>query len=137
MKRMMMIVGLLALATSARAALDWESSYDSALEKAKKEKKIVMVDIFTDWCGWCKKLDKDVYMNKDVQDKLAKSFIALKMNPEKNPKYAKLAQQYGTRGFPHIVFLDVEGKKFHEIGGYMPAADFLKQLDVVTQKQAK
>ena len=56
---------------------------------------------------------------------------------EKSPQAAKLARQFGTRGFPHIVFVNADGKKVSEIGGYLPPKDFLKQLEQVTEQAAK
>jgi len=126
------IVGLVLVGATARASVSWEQNYDAALEKAKKEKKLVMVDVYTDWCGWCKKLDRDTYSNKDVEAKVNKEFIALKVNPEKSAQNKNLAKQFGTRGYPHIVFLDAEGKKISEISGYLPAGDFLSQLNKIT-----
>ena len=131
------ILGFLVCGTTAFGAVDWEQDYDLGLAKAKKDKKLVMVDLYTDWCGWCKKLDKDTYSNKDVADKLTKDFIAVKVNPEKSPKGAKLAKQFGTRGFPHIVFLSADGNKVSEIGGYLPPKEFLKRLETVSEQAAK
>ncbi len=131
------IVFFLTLGASAFAAVNWEQNYDAGLEKAKKDKKLVMVDVYTDWCGWCKKLDKDTYSNKDVEDKLAKNFIAVKLNPEKTPQGAKLARQFGTTGYPHVVFLSADGNKVFEINGYLPPQQFLKELDKVSEKAIK
>jgi thioredoxin-related protein len=131
------IVGFLTLGASAFAAVNWEQNYDAGLEKAKKDKKLVMVDMYTDWCGWCKKLDKDTYSDKDVADKLAKDFIAVKLNPEKSPQGAKLAKQFGTTGYPQIVFLNADGNKVFEINGYLPPQQFLKELQKVSEKATK
>src|SRR6266853_5802987 len=100
------IAGFLALGASAFAAVNWEQNYDVGLERAKKDKKLVMVDVYTDWCGWCKKLDKDTYSDKDVEAKLTKDFIAVKVNPEKSQRNAKLSRDFDTTGYPHIVFVD-------------------------------
>lgn len=137
MKFITTILSIGLLATSGLAKdVDWEHNYDTALEKAKKDKKLVMIDIYTDWCGWCKKLDKDVYSDKDVQAKLAKDFIAVKLNPEKSSKNEKISRGFGTRGFPHIVFTDADGKQLSDVGGYQPAETFLKTLEGVTKKAA-
>lgn len=117
--------------------IDWQANYDSALEKAKKDKKPVMIDIYTDWCGWCKKLDRDTYSDKDVQAKLAKDFIAVKINPDENEKNALLEQRLGRAGYPHIVFLDSDGKKITEIRGYVPAAVFLKYLEQIAKPSSE
>ncbi len=131
------ILGFWALGAGAFAAVEWGHDYDAALETAKKDKKLVMVDLYTDWCGWCKKLDKDTYSDKDVEAKLTKDFVAVKVNPEKNPRDAKLSQGFGTTGYPHIVFVDADGKKVSEIDGYLPAAQFLEQLNKISEKATK
>ena len=131
------IVVFLTLAAGAFAAVDWERNYDVGLEKAKKDKKLVMVDIYTDWCGWCKKLDRDTYSDKDVGNKVTKDFVAVKLNPEKSPKGATLARQFGATGYPHIVFVDAAGNKVSEINGYLPPKEFLKRLEMISDKAAK
>ena len=135
MKHILTLITLGLLAGNVLAKdVNWETSYDTAVEKAKKDKKLIMIDIYTDWCGWCKKLDKDTYSDKDVQAMLAKDFVALKLNPEKSSKNQKVSREFGTRGFPHIVFTDATGKKLSEIGGYVGPADFAKALDDVKKK---
>jgi len=139
MRRIILIAlaSFLAWSAAAVAEVHWSQNYDTALEKAKKENKLVILDLYTDWCGWCKKLDKDTYANKDVADKLTKDFVAVKLNPEKSPKAAKLARDFGTGGFPHIVFVNADGKKVSEINGYLPPKDFLAQLESVSEKATK
>ncbi len=138
MKTFIRILVMLAMAFNARAdGVNWERNFDQALQKAKAGTKLVMVDIYTDWCGWCKKLDRDVYTNAQVEEKLAKDFVSAKINPEKDSNNAQLARQFGTRGYPHIVFADADGKKVAEIRGYVAPADFLKQLEQLTTKSAK
>jgi thiol:disulfide interchange protein len=117
--------------------VSWERDFDQALQKAKAGKKLVMVDIYTDWCGWCKRLDRDVYTNAQVEEKLAKSFVSVKLNPEKGAANTQLARQFGTRGYPHIVFTDADGKKVSEIRGYVAADAFLKHLEQLTVKSAQ
>ena len=132
MKRYATIMaGMLVAATVRAEAVNWQSDYDKAIATAKKDNKLVMVDVYTDWCGWCKKLDRDVYADPKVGERLTKSFVTVKINPEKSLRAAQLARQFGTRGYPHIVFVNGDGKKIGEIGGYVPANEFLKRLDKV------
>jgi len=131
------IMGFLAIGAGALAEVDWGHDYDAALVTAKKDKKLVMVDLYTDWCGWCKKLDKDTYSDKDVAAKLARDFVAVKVNPEKSPQNAKLSRDFGTTGYPHIVFVDADGKKVSEIDGYLPATQFLERLNKISDKATK
>jgi thiol:disulfide interchange protein len=130
-------LGFLAFGSSSLGDVDWASNYDTALQRARKDNKLVMVDLYTDWCGWCKKLDRDTYSDKDVADKLARDFVAVKLNPEKSPTGAKLAQQFGTRGYPHVVFVNASGSRVSEIQGFLPPKEFLKQLIEVSKQAAK
>ena len=133
MKNIIIIITVCLLAGGAWAKdIEWQKNYDTALAQAKKDKKLVLVDLYTDWCGWCKRLDRDTYSDTNVQVKVAKDFVAVKLNPEKSEIGRKLMEQFGGRGFPFIVFVDADGKKVSQIAGYMPAEAFLKQLEQVT-----
>ena len=134
MKKILTILAVALLASSGWAKdIEWQKNYDTALAQAKKDKKILLVDIYTDWCGWCKKLDRDTYSDKAVQAKVAKDFIAVKINPEKTPAGQKLQQEFGARGYPFIAFVDADGKKLSQIGGYVNAEVFLSQLEKVAK----
>jgi len=122
---------------SAFSAVDWEHDYAAGLQRAKRDKKLVMIDLYTDWCGWCKKLDKDTYGNKEVGEKVAKDFVAVKLNPEKSPDGAALVRQFGVIGYPHVLFVDPTGAKVSEIAEYEPPAEFLKHLQMIIDKAAK
>ena len=135
MKMHMTFLALVLTAMVATAAdVKWEKQYVKVLEQSKKDKKLVMVDVFTEWCGWCKKLDKDVYSNKEVAEALAKNFVAIKLNPEESTKNKKVAAKFQVNGFPTIIFLDSNGKELSKIGGYVPADEFLKRLNEVVNK---
>src|SRR5436190_18374367 len=83
-------------------------SYEKAIEAAKKEKKIVMVDFSTSWCGFCKKLDAETFSNDKVKTFLKEKTIAIKVDGDKEKD---LVRKYGIRGYPTLVFVDSEGKE--------------------------
>src|SRR5262245_21847496 len=58
-------------------------SFAEAIKQAKKEKKLVMVDYYTTWCGWCKVLDKKTYSNQAVGEYADANMISLKIDAEK------------------------------------------------------
>jgi thioredoxin-related protein len=72
--------------TAATAGIVWYNMTDG-FAKAKKEKKILVVDVYTDWCYWCKVMDKETYENPAIVKKMKKYFIGVKFNPEVNGSY--------------------------------------------------
>src|SRR3989442_1072077 len=93
-----------------------------------------MIDFYTDWCGWCKRLDRDVYAKSKIQEKLSKYVVPVKLNPEKGGINYSLARKHGVHGYPTVVFLDSDGKKVESIGGYVPAERFGEILDKIIQR---
>jgi thiol:disulfide interchange protein len=133
----LILLGVLTVCASARAAVEWQRNYKSALQKAKSENKLVMVDIYAEWCGPCKFLDKNTFSAKEVMAKLSNGFIAVKIDLDKSPEAMELAKKFSVNAIPHIVFLDPDGKQLSDIVGYVPPDQFLKELDGATKKAAK
>ena len=126
---------------AATTELKWYS-WNEGYTKAKAENKILLVDIYTDWCGWCKKMDKDTYTKPEVIEVLNKHFIAVKFNPEvRNVVYdidgTKMtpAQLYSNlvqgqnSGYPTTVFLFTKEKRLYLQSGYQNAENFIKILN--------
>ena len=65
--------------------INWVS-LEEALELQKKNPKKIMMDVYTNWCGPCKKLDKYTFGNKDVAEYINKHYYAVKFNGEGNEK---------------------------------------------------
>ena len=126
-------VGLLLVLTLKAYAISWEDDLDTALAKAKKSQKPVMVDFYTEWCGWCKKLDSDTYSDRKVSD-LAKNFICVKVDGDKN---REAASKYQIEGYPTIIFLNYEGGIDERIVGYRDASSFASAMSSVLKKTKK
>jgi len=139
MKRLIsvMIVGCVALMVSGLASADSQDNYTAAVAKAKKEKKLVMVDVYATWCLPCKELEKETFGNKDVEARLSNQVITVKLDLEKILNNAELAKQFAKDTIPYVVFLDSDGKKLSEFVGFLPPDDFLKELDKAIQKVTK
>lgn len=116
-------------ASAAFAAAGWDDDYDKALTKAKAEKKMVLLDFTgSDWCGWCVKLDKDIFSTPDFKAYAKDNLVLVELDfPNKKQQSEKLKAQnqklkseFGVKGFPTIVVLNSEGKKVGELVGYTP-----------------
>ena len=120
----------------AGAGSSWRS-WDAGLQAAGASGRPVLVDVYTDWCGWCKRMDRDVYARRDVQEYLARKFVAVKLNAESNEtaRYRgqtltarALASQFGVSGYPTTIFLSPTGAYLGNVPGYTGPEKFLQLL---------
>ncbi|MBX3462742.1 MAG: thioredoxin family protein [Planctomycetes bacterium] len=104
---------------------EWLTDYKQALEKAKKEKKVVLADFTgSDWCGWCIKLKDEVFSKPEFQEWAKEHVVLLELDfPRNKPLSAelkaqneKLRDEFGIEGYPTILFLDAKGKKVGQTG---------------------
>ncbi len=116
------------------------SSLTDAMAQSGTVRKAVLVDVYTDWCGWCKKMDKDVYTDETVKQLLDRHFIAVKLDAESSDPVtvngstlspAEFARQAGVTGYPTTLFLDETGKPITAIPGYVDAKRFASILQYV------
>ena len=115
-------------ASMAGAASGWEDNFDKAAEKAKQEGKYLLVDFSgSDWCGWCIKLDEEVFSKKAFKD-YAKDNLVLSIVdfPRRKELGAKdkarneaLAKKHGVRGFPTVLVMSPDGEVIGKTG-YKP-----------------
>lgn len=98
--------------------------FEAALQKAGREKKLVFIDFFATWCGPCKMLDKTTWRDPKVTKWLETNTVPLKIDAEKE---AGLAQRYGVRAYPTMVFIKADGTVLDRIIGYHPPERFLKK----------
>ena len=112
-------------------------SWDAGLREAGTTGRPVLVDVYTNWCGWCKRMDRDVYARADVQDYLARKFVTVKLDAENNAaaRYEgrvytsrTLAARFGVTGYPTTLFLSAKGAQLGNVPGYSPPQDFLLLL---------
>lgn len=125
---------------------DWNTGY----EKAIKENKIVLVDAYTEWCGWCKKMDRDTYANPEVIKKINQHFIAIKFNPEipfagykiagqtfDNKQLYNMLSQGNSTGFPTTYYITPAKNALSIDVGYKGPEDFMKVLDAAIENAKK
>ncbi|AVQ12819.1 PF03190 family protein [Leptospira santarosai] len=106
------------------AEIQWEKSVKTAFEKAKTEGKPIFIDVYADWCGYCKTLKNEIYPKKEVQLELSK-FVALSLDGDTFPN---LKRKYGIKGYPSILFLDKNGSLIDKITGMPDSKMILKLL---------
>lgn len=109
------------------------SSLARAREEARRRGTIVMADYYTDWCGWCRRLDAVVYPDPAVQRE-TRRLVFIHVNAEKEG--AGDARRYGVDGYPTIVFIAPDGRVVGRIVGFLPAPKFAEQVRTISQRRA-
>jgi thiol:disulfide interchange protein DsbD len=102
----------------------WVKSLSAGLKRAAAEKKPVLIDFYTEWCGWCRRLDQETYTDPRVRAK-ARQFVCVKIDAETD---SDTASRYRVDGFPTIVFTDAAAKEIHRVTGFAPPEEFLKEM---------
>ena len=103
----------------------WLTDFDKALKIAKETKKPILLDFTgSDWCGWCIRLDKEVFSKNSFKSFAKKNLVLVEIDfPRKNNQDSFLRKQnnrlkakYEVRGFPTIVLLDFNGNLIDKTG---------------------
>jgi len=121
--------------------LSWEEA--TAIVQSDNSKK-VFVDVYTDWCGWCKRMDRDTFANPEVAAYMSENFLMVKLDGEgrENIDYKGRTFKYvasGRRGYhelaavllrgkmsyPSVVFMDEQMNLITTVPGYHQAKPFL------------
>ena len=131
--------------TAAAQDINW-LSWDQAVSMAQSDDnpKKIFIDVYTDWCGWCKKMDKDTFQNPEVALYMNQNFYMVKLDGEgKDPiefrgktykyvpsgrrGYHELAAALlnGRLSYPTVVFLDEDLNLLSPVPGYQKPGPFL------------
>ena len=126
--------------------VDW-MSWDEAMQRSQADAnpKKIFIDVYTDWCGWCKRMDKDTFQNPEVAAYMRDTFYMVKLDGEhKEPivyngttynyvakgrrGYHELAAALlqGRLSYPTVVFLDESRQMLSPVPGYQKPEPFLK-----------
>ena len=121
----------------------WGEDFAAAKEEAKNSGKLLLLAFSgSDWCGWCVKMEKDIYSNKTFIKKAKEKYVLVMIdNPRNKGILSKMAQRqnpdlvkkYGIRGYPSTVIARPSGEVVKRFGGYQrDGVDaFLEKLDAV------
>jgi len=119
--------------------LNWKTNLEQAVAQAKKENKAVLVNFTgSDWCIWCKRLNSEVFSQKEFEEYADKNLVLVKLDFPKDIQQTNatklynnnLAQKYGIEGFPTILILNSKGDLVAKTG-YQPggATNYVKHIE--------
>ncbi len=131
-------------------------TFEEAVEKSKTEKRKIFIDVYTDWCGWCKVMDKNTFSEPKVAKILNEHFYPVKFNAEQREDvifagntfkfidngrngYHQLAASLlnNQLSYPTVVFLDDEFRMIQPLPGYQKPEEFHKIIQFIGEDHYK
>ena len=155
---LLILLGANFIKQSATAILEGDQitwlTIEQAEEACKKKPKKIFIDVYTDWCGWCKKMDKTTFVDPAVAKYVKEEFYAVKMDAEdknniifrnkvfkhnEGQKANELAIMLlnGEMSYPSIVYLDEKLNVIQSMGGYVDGNQFNMVLHYFGQNAYK
>jgi thioredoxin-related protein len=119
-------------------------TWQEVKEKASRENKNLFIDVFTTWCGPCKKMDRDVFMNDTVAAYFNEHFVSVKVQMDKTNKDKEeikrwystadsIAKRYLVDAYPTLIFLSPKGDLLHKVTGYRSVNDIVIEAEVASR----
>ena len=129
MKKIISIaIALMAFVANATAQTYFRNiSLDEAAKAAKAEGKLIFIDIYTSWCGPCKKMTNQIFPQKLVGDYMNKTFVCVKFDAEKG-EGVDVAKLFGVKAYPTFIVATADKTELNRVLGYYEGPKFVEKL---------
>ncbi|WP_321777880.1 thioredoxin family protein [Sulfurimonas sp.] len=133
---MKIFISLLLISTLALSAqidefaskVKYSRDYNSSLKIAKKQNKLIMLVVVSDFCPWCKKFERKALSSNLIKNKVKNNLIPIIIN--KNKDKGKYPAKFYSKQVPTIIFINPKtNKRIYEALGYMKKDDFIQEID--------
>lgn len=120
--------------------------FSEGLNKSSELEKKTLVYVYTDWCGWCKKMESQTFYNKNVSNYLKENFVSVKMNAESSVRHTfmdksfserEITREFGITGYPAVIFFDEKNEPITVLPGYVDAENFIHILEYISDNHYK
>ena len=105
----------------------WLTRVDDAVAAARDGDRYILVDLYAEWCGWCKVLEKEVFTSAEFRAATA-DMVLLRVDVEDGGEGSELQARYDARSLPTTLILDADLVKVGEVQGYAPTAPYLARI---------
>jgi thioredoxin-related protein len=119
-----------------KAGIQW-MTFEQALKASEKQKRKIFIDVYTDWCGWCKVMDAQTFSDKKITEYVNKKYYAVKLNAESMKTFAykgqqvserQLAQMLNVSAYPTTVYMDENFELLSPVPGFLKVPELEKIL---------
>lgn len=112
------------------SAIKWYDSLEEAQAVAQAQGKFIFIDFWAEWCGPCKRMDREVWNQLDIESTAAR-YVAVKINIDYD---RATATNYGTKGIPFMLITDPWGEVLHQTVGYKGAITMKSILEMFPER---
>ncbi len=131
-------------------------SFEEAIEMNNKNPRLVLIDVYTDWCGWCKKMKKNTFNHPEIAEYINKNFYPVRFNAEtdkkvtfkgksyvkqgnksRSPHQLAIALLQGKMSYPSVAYLNEKNKLITAVPGYYGPKDMESILKYFVQEAYK
>lgn len=110
------------------AKITWRKDVAPLVDGKEKTDKLILIDVYTDWCGWCKVMDEKTYSDPYVAKFMNDNFVCVKLNAEDKGEGTSIAAALKVDGYPCTCILDVNKKANTNISGFAEPDTYLTKL---------
>jgi len=107
------------------AEINWQDSWDSALEEAQKVNRRIVLELYMDGCPHCTRLHTETHADAGVADTWNAKYVPVRLEGR---SHMDIVKKFNVTGAPTTLVLTPDGKELHRFPGYYPPADYLKEL---------
>ncbi len=117
-----------AIQSPSPALSSWRNRADEAFAAARKSGKPVLVDLYAEWCGWCKTMEREVFTQTRFQT-YAERFVLLRVDVEDGGDGTDLQRRFSANSLPTLLLLDPKQALLGKIEGFMETERLIARLD--------
>ena len=110
------------------SSIQWERDYDKAIARAQAEKKLIIADMFTDWCALCKDMDRKTFGDSKVIQTMADKYVWLKLNTETEEDGERLQRAFAILTYPTVLVLDGSGEEVDRVDRFLGPSQFMEKV---------
>src|SRR5437899_6475524 len=110
------------------SSMKWERDYDKAIARAQAEKKLIIADMFTDWCALCKDMDRETFGDSKVIRTMADKYVWLKLNTETEEDGERLQEEFAILTYPTVLILDGSGEEVDRVDRFLGPSQFTEKV---------
>ena len=136
MKKILTALFVCSIATSAFAGTVWHRQVAAAQTEARSKNQLILADMFADWCGWCHRIEREVFPSEQFQN-ATREIVLLRLDTEDRAEGTRLSRQWGVTSLPTFVMLTPDLEIVGYIQGYAPSGPFSARITELVRTQRR